>query len=95
MEDTVELGGNIQLTGFSNVDGASMIILKKIVGNYAKKFSEKSSGFRKLKIIMNSEEGYNFNAEVVTEGNSIIAETKDNNLFFALDSALKEIESKL
>ena len=42
MEDTVELGGNIQLNGFSRLDGASMIILKKIVGNYAKKIAEKN-----------------------------------------------------
>ena len=40
MDDTMQLGGNIELSGFSGVDGASMIVLKKIIGNYGKHFSE-------------------------------------------------------
>lgn len=35
--DTLELGGNIQLTGFSELNGGQMIVLKKIVGNYCEK----------------------------------------------------------
>lgn len=93
MEDIVELGGNIQLNGFSQVDGATMIILKKVVGNYAKKLSERCSKFERLIITMESEG--KVNAEVINEGNSITAENEDNNLFFALDKVLKEIENKL
>ncbi len=93
MEDTVELGGSIQLNGFSSLDGASMIILKKVVGNYAKTFSEKCSKFEKLSVTMLSED--KFSAELLNEGNSITAEITNNNLFFALDSVLKEIDSKI
>jgi hypothetical protein len=34
MEDNVlQLGGNIELSGFSNLEGGAMIVLKKIIGN--------------------------------------------------------------
>jgi len=92
MEDIIQLGGNIQLNGFSELDGATMVVLKKVIGNYAKQFNEKCSKFEKLIIKLN--EG-TFNAEVINEGNSIISEAKDNNLFFAVDKALKEIENKI
>jgi len=94
MEDTVELGGNIQLNGFSRLDGASMIILKKIVGNYAKKLSEKGP-FEKLSVTMDEYEENLLKAELINKGNSITAETSNNNLFFALDKVLKEIDNKL
>ena len=41
MEETIKLGGSIELSGFSNLDGGQMIVLKKIVGNYARKMEEK------------------------------------------------------
>ena len=33
MDDSMQLGGSIELSGFRNLDGASMVVLKKIVGN--------------------------------------------------------------
>ena len=95
MEDTVELGGSIQLNGFGQVDGATMIILKKIVGNYAKQISERCSKFEKLSVSMDKSNGCRISAELLDSGNSITGEEENNNLFFALDKALKEIENKL
>ena len=33
----LELGGNIQLSGFSNIEPSKMIVIKKMVGNHVKK----------------------------------------------------------
>ena len=37
----IELGGNISLEGFKDVDNSEMTIIKKIVGNSTKKINEK------------------------------------------------------
>ena len=34
MDETLELGGNIELKGFGSMDKSSMVIVKKIIGNY-------------------------------------------------------------
>jgi len=94
MEDTVELGGNIQLNGFSGLDGATMIILKKIIGNFAKSFSEKAQ-FSKLSVSLDPGENYSLQVEVLSQDNKISASFQDKNVFFALDKALKEIETKI
>ena len=53
MEDEVlQLGGNIELSGFSNLDGGRMIVLKKIVGQYARRMTDKANNFEKLVVTM-------------------------------------------
>jgi ribosome-associated translation inhibitor RaiA len=97
----LELGGNIELRGFSNIDSGSMVILKKIIGNYAKKFSEKNSNFEKLSVSMKNvhktqaSEKYEVNGKLVIRGNPITAEVTDRNLFVAVDSVLKKIENQI
>ena len=68
MEDEVlQLGGNIELSGFSELDGGVMIVLKKIIGNYAKRMSEKASDFEKLsmnmKLVHAKEKSEKYNAK--------------------------------
>ncbi|MBD3259811.1 hypothetical protein GF371_04255, partial [Candidatus Woesearchaeota archaeon] len=43
--ETIKLGGNIELSGFRDLDGGTMVILKKIVGNYVRKLSDNSEKF--------------------------------------------------
>lgn len=94
MEDTMQLGGNIELNGFGNLQRAEMVVLKKIVGNYAKTMSEKNTKFAKLKVSMSKNAEYKISAEMTAD--KIYAEEKTgNNLFITLDSALKEIVSQL
>jgi transcriptional/translational regulatory protein YebC/TACO1 len=50
--DNIVLGGNIELIGFKDMDGGSMIILKKMVGNHVRKLSEISEKFEKLTVSM-------------------------------------------
>ncbi len=100
-EETLELGGNIELTGFRELDGGSMIILKKIVGNYAKKFSELAKNFEKLHLTMKAiherekSEKYELHAKVIDNGKLYNAEAVDRNLFVAVDSILKKIEKEM
>ena len=99
--DIVELGGHIELSGFRELDGASMIILKKIVGSYAKKFSESITDFEKLSVNMKKvherekSEKYELHAKLVAGGRQFNSEVTDRNLFFALDKALKKVEKEI
>lgn len=101
MADTVELGGNIELTGFSDLDGASLIVLKKIVGNYARQFSEKFKKFEKLSLTMKKvherekSEKYELHAMIIDGGKNYNAEVTDRNLFFVLDKVLKKVEKEI
>lgn len=99
--DTKTLGGNIQLTGFSDLDRSSMIILKKIVGNYARRFTEICQKCDSLHVTMKpvhereKSEKYEIHALMVAQGKNYNSEVVDRNLFFALDSCLKKVENEI
>jgi hypothetical protein len=93
-EDTVTLGGNIELTGFKELDGASMVVVKKLVGSYARKFSDGMHGFEKLNVTLNKNGKYALSARLKAEGQEFVGESAGENLFFVLDQALKDLESK-
>lgn len=101
MDDSMQLGGGIELSGFRNIDGASMVVLKKIIGNYGKKLSEISNKFEKLSVAMKpsneSEESKKFeiHAMLMNDGKPFTSEVIERNLFVAVDNALKKIESQL
>lgn len=94
MEDNVlQLGGNIELSGFSELDGGTMIILKKIIGNYAKRMSTKTDNFEKLVLSMKTVHNNQFEikAHMLDNGQQFDSENIDRNLFVAVDTALKKI----
>jgi hypothetical protein len=95
MEDIQQLGGNIELSGFRDIDGGSMIILKKIIGNYARKFSDRLGNMEKLALTVKKvgSSQFEINAKLIAGGNIHTAEVTDRNLFVIADSALKKIES--
>ncbi len=96
MAETIKLGGNIELTGFSDLDGGSMIILKKIVGSYTRKFSDNLKDFEKLVLELNKQGNeLEINAKLIVGGKETPANSKDKNLFVALDSVLKTLENKI
>lgn len=104
-----QLGGDITLVNFK-LEPSEMIIIKKIVGNYAKKLSEKSK-YKELKLrLKQREHGKGFLHEITAEaiiardregGKDIILSSsmQDYNLFSALAEVmgklLSEAESKL
>ncbi len=99
--DSINLGGSIQLTGFRVVDSSSMVVLKKIIGNYAKRISELTKKMDALHITLKpvhereKSEKYEVHARVVDEGKVFASETTDRNLFVAVDSVLKKLVNEL
>ena len=100
-DDNVTLGGNIQLTGFRDIDSSSMVVLKKIIGNHARRISELTKRMESLHITLKSvherekSEKYEVHAKVVDDGKVYASETTDRNLFVAVDDVLKKIQSEL
>ncbi len=94
--DMIELGGNITLRGFDRIDGGSMIILKKIIGNYARTLSDNLKGFEKVNVTLRSSgETYVAMAEVISNGRSTSSEESGRNLFFCVSRALEKVNSSL
>jgi ribosome-associated translation inhibitor RaiA len=99
--DNIVLGGNIELSGFKEIDGSSLIVVKKIVGNYVKRISEKTPDFEKLHLVMKevhktpSSEKFELHAKATVAGKVITAEVTELNLFVAVDVALKKLESEM
>ncbi|MEM3154112.1 MAG: hypothetical protein QW165_00910 [Candidatus Woesearchaeota archaeon] len=87
MDDAVRLGGNIELYGVEGIDHATMIVLKKIIGTYARKFSDK--GLEKLSISFAHPD---IRIEAVAQGSTFTSSATHSNVFFGVDAALKEIE---
>lgn len=96
----MQLGGNIELLGFKNTDRASIVVLKKIIGNYGRQFSTISGKLEKLSVTMKlceTEETskYEIHAKLLINGKPFSSEVVERNLFVAVDNALKKIESQL
>ena len=101
VDDSMQLGGNIELTGFRDIDGASMVVLKKIIGNYGRRISEVTGNFEKLSVIMKpihekeKSEKYEIHARLIKEGKPVVSEVVERNLFVAVDDVLKKIVNEL
>ena len=89
------LGGNIELSGFRTLDGGTMIVLKKIIGSYARKFSDFHSSEKLSLQISKSDETYTLLGAVIISGTVVNAEHSDKNVFFLVDNVLKKIEDQL
>jgi hypothetical protein len=95
----MELGGNIFLDGFSELNGGEMLIIKKLVGNYVKEVSEKKDNFEKLnlnlnKSVLGEKNVFHITAEL-RAGEKYNAEVRDGNIFFAMNKVFTEINNNL
>jgi len=101
MDETLQLGGNIELTGFSEMEKGVMIILKKIVGNYARRMSDRADNFEKLSLhvkkVHAKEKGeiYELHAKMLDNGKPFTSTVEDRNLFVAIDNSLKKIVNQM
>ncbi len=97
----MQLGGNIELSGFKDIDGASMVVLKKIIGNYGRRLTEISDKFESLKVTMKpiheteKSEKYEIHAQLMVGGKPVVSEVVERNLFIAIDNALKKIVNEI
>ena len=101
MDDIMQLGGNIELSGFKDIDGASMVVLKKIIGNHVRRMTEISDKFESLKVTMKpvheteKSEKYEIHAQLMNDGKAVVSEVVERNLFVAVDDALKKVISEI
>ncbi len=97
---TLELGGNIQLTGFSDIDPATLVIVKKMVGNFVKDMTQHNSGFRSLNVTLKGvherekSEKHEIHAHLKTD-QVYTAYVVERNLLVGLDSVLKKVEKEM
>ena len=96
-DDLLKLGGSIELSGFSAVDRGAMIILKKIVGNYARKLADSADNFEALKLRVKKvhDNIFELKCQMIAGGNSINSSVEERNIFVAVDSALKKISEQM
>ena len=99
-QDIIQLGGNIELLGFREVERINNVVINKIIGNYARKFSEVGKNFEKLHIQLkkvhdNENPKMQLNAKVMDNGKVFASEVTDRNLYFALDAVLKNIKAEM
>lgn len=87
----IELGGNIKLDGFDDVEPAQLIVIKKVVGNFTKQYSEKTE-VKELLVKLEKEN----NITVSLKGEKEITENGEgDNLFFVLNEILVKIRDQL
>jgi ribosome-associated translation inhibitor RaiA len=96
--EDIKLGGQIELSGFGGLDRSQMIVVKKIVGNYTKKISEKDETFKGIKVTMkkiSSSNMFELNVNLDVNNGPITASIDDRNLFFAIDKVLEKVFNQL
>ena len=99
MGDEVKLGGNINLSGFGVVSKPELAVLKKIIGSYARKFSDNLDGYESLSLNLKeihkteASEKYEIQGKLVVKGKVSNSDITDRNIFVATDTVLKKIES--
>ncbi len=91
----IELGGNITLEGFQNRDYAELIVIKKIVGRYARQLSDQRAGFTSLVVTLRLHQGMHLiTAACMVDALLTEASAQEPNLFVALDAALKRLAER-
>jgi hypothetical protein len=97
VNESVSLGGNIELIGFKQVSLADVVVVKKLVGHYTRKIQEHSQNFEKIQVFLKEIHKVEDNAKheihvkALDNGKSFNSEIVDKNLFIALDDALKKV----
>jgi ribosome-associated translation inhibitor RaiA len=88
----IELGGNIKLEGFNTADPSTLIVVKKIVGNFAKKIQEQTGEFQELSLHLTDNMTNNYTLHAKLKGTKECnAEASEVNLFFAINKALEDV----
>ena len=101
MDEEKKFSGNIELSGFRDVEESSMAVLKKIIENHAKRISELTKKIDNLHITLKpvhereKSEKYEVHARVLSNGKIYASEITDRNLFAAVDSVLQKIINEM
>jgi len=90
----INLGDKIELAGSEIIDGATMIILKKIIGNHFREISQ-TKEINRLFLCIKKENDFTIAAKMMYQNGEIASEISHSNLFMAMDSTLKDIRRQL
>lgn len=101
MKNVIELGGNITLVGFKDLGYAELVVVKKVIGNYARKISDRHP-FDSLKLAVkpihkttNEITKFELKIELAADGKHYHSEIVEHNIFIGLDKILKKIVTQL
>lgn len=89
----ITLNNFIKLDGFETVDGAHMIIVKKIMGQHIKEIGSKID-LKEVLITLSNNGGYESTVKVIN-GKEYQHKGTDQFLFGAIDKAFKEVIKEL
>lgn len=96
MDDIVNLGGVVELSGFGQVEKINNVVINKIVGSYARKYKDLSSDFEKLQLHLKTiNNKFELHGKIIDGGKIHTSEVVDRNLYFALDACLKKMKAKI
>ncbi len=91
----IELGGNIKLVGFNELDPGTLVVVKKIIGTYARKISDQATKFQELSLHIKSmgpdKKNFELHGKLVADSGILTSEVTNYNLFFAMDKVLNSI----
>lgn len=96
----IELGGNITLVGFKELGYAEFVVTKKVVGNYARKISDRQP-FTNLTLTLkevhkNEDKAkYEIKGKLDVDGKLYNSEVTEYNLFIGIDQLLKKLVAQL
>ena len=93
----INVGKNIELIGFNELEGSELIVIKKIIGNYVRKFSDHlKEDYEKLTITLKPVHGkkstkYEVQGKLMIKGKPVNVDHTDINLFVTIAETLKKI----
>ncbi len=101
-EESIRLGGNIELAGFHALNGSEMVIIKKIVGNYVRKMEDTCKNFGGLKLHMKPlhqigdiAKKFELHGQLMRDGQVYPAGAIERNIFVGVDAVLKKLVNEV
>ena len=93
----LKLGGNIVLVGFSS-EPTEMIVIKKIIGHYAKKIGEKIN-YKEIKVTLKQTQKaqlflHEISVNAIMDKGVLAANAVNKNLYTALSESLDKVYSQ-
>ena len=86
----IELGGNIFLEGFDELDSAEILIIKKLVGSYVRSMCYHAE-CEKAIITLKKGSPYTISVQAITPKATLEQSAQRENVFMAIDAALKNV----
>lgn len=90
----IELGGKIALEGFDKLDSAEVLVAKKLVGSYVRSICDNVHCERAV-ISLEPHTQFTISVKAIIQGETTAQSASKDNLFMAMDAALKNLLSEL